>query len=383
MASIYLDHNATTPIRPEARDAVIRAMSVGGNPSSVHCCGRSARTMLENARADIARGVKARAQDVVFTSGGTEANNLAIEGAISTGKIKRIITSSTEHDAVSNYATSTGLPVELIPVTPTGLADIDWLSQRLANWNTDTDGTPFVCVQAVTSESGVIQPVNEIGARVREAGGLYHIDAVQALGKTDFDFADSGAYYAAISAHKIGGPQGCGALILACDAPFDVARKGGGQEKGRRSGTENVAGAYGFAAALKAMQACGSDCERLSALRDRIEAEVLKAVPCARLIGADAPRTANTTAIALPCWDGGMQVIALDLSGVCVSAGSACTSGKAAVSRAWSAVVGEDLARCAIRVSLGWTTTEADVEAFIKTWLDEYARVAPRLKELA
>ncbi|MEE2567269.1 cysteine desulfurase family protein [Hyphobacterium marinum] len=380
---IYLDHNATTPIRPEARDAMLKAMAVGGNPSAVHCSGRAARTMLENARADIARGVKARAQDVVFTSGGTEANNLAIEGAVSTGEIRRIVTSATEHDAVSRCAESTGLPVDLIPVTPQGLADLDWLKDRLANWNTATDGRPFVCLQAVTSETGVIQPVSEAGAMIREAGGIYHIDAVQALGKTGFDFAASGAHYAAISAHKIGGPQGCGALILACDAPFDVPRKGGGQEKGRRSGTENVAGAYGFAAALKAMTDSGDGCERLAALRDRIEAEVLAAVPCACVIGSEAPRTANTTAIATPGWDGGMQVIALDLSGVCVSAGSACTSGKAGVSRAWSAIVGEDLARCAIRVSLGWTTTEAEVDAFIKTWTDEYARVAPRLKELA
>tara|TARA_R110002073_G_scaffold76656_43_gene186156 strand:+ start:898 stop:2046 length:1149 start_codon:yes stop_codon:yes gene_type:complete len=381
--SIYLDHNATTPIRPEARDAVLKVMSIGGNPSSVHCCGRAARTMLENARADIARGVKARAEDVVFTSGGTEANNLAIEGALSTGAVKRIITSATEHDAVSKCAESTGLPVELIPVTPQGLADLHWLQERLAGWNSQIDGTPLVCMQAVTSETGVILPVVEAGALVRAAGGLFLVDAVQALGKANFDFAASGAHYAAISAHKIGGPQGCGALILACDAPFDIPRKGGGQEKGRRSGTENVAGAYGFAAALKAMTAAGDTCTALAAMRDRIEAEVLKAVPDARIIGCDAPRTANTTAIALPGWDGGMQVIALDLSGVCVSAGSACTSGKAGVSRAWSAVVGEDLARCAIRVSLGWTTTEADVDAFIKTWLDEYARVAPRLKEFA
>lgn len=379
---IYLDHNATTPIRPEARDAMLKALSVGGNPSAVHCSGRAARTMLENARADIARGVTARAQDVVFTSGGTEANNLAIDGAISTGEIRRILASATEHDAVSRCAESTGLPVDLIPVTPQGLADLDWLKDRLDGWNAALDGRPFVCLQAVTSETGVIQPVEAAGDLVRAAGGLYHVDAVQALGKTGFNFAACGAHYAAISAHKIGGPQGCGALILACDAPFDLPRKGGGQEKGRRSGTENVAGAYGFAAALKVMQESGEACQRLARLRDRIESEILAAVPQARIIGADAPRTANTTAIATPGWDGGMQVIALDLSGVCVSAGSACTSGKAAVSRAWSAIVGEDLARCAIRVSLGWTTTEADVEAFIKTWTGEYARVAPRLKEL-
>ena len=339
--------------------------------------------MLENARADIARGVCARAQDVVFTSGGTEANNLAIEGAISTGNVKRIITSSTEHDAVSNYAASTGLPVEQIPVTPTGLADIDWLKNRLVNWNVDMDGTPFVCVQAVTSESGVIQPYNEIGVVIREVGGFYHIDAVQALGKTGFDFAASGAQYAAISAHKIGGPQGCGALILACDAPFDVPKRGGGQEKGRRSGTENVPGAYAFAKALEACLADPDKWKQIEIWRDHLESKLEEMDPNICFLGKNAARTPNTSAICLPGWEGGMQVIALDLSGICVSSGSACSSGKTGVSKTWASMMCERTAGCTIRVSLGWNSTEADIDAFLRVWSAEFTRVKPRLTEIA
>ncbi|MCW5723795.1 MAG: cysteine desulfurase [Maricaulaceae bacterium] len=383
--SVYLDHNATTPLRPEAGAAMLRALERAGNPSSVHASGRAARALVEQARATLARLVCARAEDVIFTGGGTEANNLAIEGAVATGQIKRIIVSAMEHDAVSRCAAATNLPVEFLPPRKDGTADLDWLAQRLARWSAEADGTPFVCLQAANNETGVIQPYAEAGRMLGEAGGLLHIDAVQALGKFEFDFAASGAAYAALSAHKAGGPQGVGALVLSCDAPFSRPRKGGGQEKGRRDGTENVAGIAGFAAAAEAAVRDLELFEGLAALRDRAADGVRKHCPDAHVIGEGAARLANTLCVAAPGWPGEMQVIALDLEGVEVSAGSACSSGKTTAGRALTAIAGEALARCAIRVSLGWTTTETDIERFIAAWGRAYARIKAQqpVQELA
>ncbi|MCF8879191.1 cysteine desulfurase [Hyphobacterium sp. SN044] len=380
---VYLDHNATSPIRPEARDAMLKAMAIGGNPSSVHGAGRCARTLLENARSAIAKAIGTRSQDLTFTSGGTESNNLAIAAALTCPDVKRILVSVLEHDAAWMGAHATGYPVEIVPALPNGQIDLRWLEQRLTNWDRDTEGRPFACLQAVTSETGVIQPIDEAGAMIRAAEGLLLVDAVQTLGKTGFHFGRSGAHYASISAHKVGGPQGVGALIVSCDAPCDLPRRGGGQEKGRRSGTENVPGACGFAAAVEAAVRDEEQYTGLAALRDKAEIAIRAAAPHAVVIGGDVPRTPNCLAIAIPGWDGGMQVIALDLAGICISAGSACSSGKSTAPRPWTAIVGEDLARCGIRVSLGWSTTEADIDQFIKAWTREYARVAPRLKEIA
>jgi hypothetical protein len=219
---------------------MLKAMAIGGNPSSVHGAGRCARTLLENARSAIAKAIGTRSQDLTFTSGGTESNNLAIAAALTCPDVKRILVSVLEHDAAYMGAHATGYPVEIITALPNGQIDLRWLEQRLANWDRSVDGRPFVCLQAVTSETGVIQPVDEAGAMIRAADGLLLVDAVQTLGKTGFHFGRSGAHYASISAHKVGGPQGVGALIVSCDAPCDLPRRGGGQEKGRRSGTENV-----------------------------------------------------------------------------------------------------------------------------------------------
>lgn len=379
--TVYLDHNATTPVRPEAREALLQAMDRGGNASAVHGIGRGARAILEQARLSIARSICAQPNDIVFTAGGTEADNLAIEGAIRGGGITRIIHSVSEHEAVARYAEVTGLPVEQWHIGPCGQVDLDWLKSRLAAIGEGE--RVLVCLHAANNETGVIQPFTEVGQIVRESGGLFHIDAVQALGKMPFDFAASGAHYAAVSAHKVGGPQGIGALILACDAPFDVPKKGGGQERGRRSGTENVPGAYAFAKALEAALADTGKWEQLATLRDRIESKLTKIDPNICFLGKNAPRTPNTTAICTAGWEGGMQVIALDLSGICVSAGSACSSGKAGVSRTWASMMCEHSANCTIRVSLGWNTTEEDVDAFIAAWAKEYARVKPRLKDIA
>ena len=379
--TVYLDHNATTPVRPEARQALLDAMDRCGNASAVHTSGRGARAILENARLVIGKALKAQPNDIIFTSGGTEADNLAIEGAVRGGGVTRIIHTVSEHEAVARCSEVTGLPVELLPITADGTADLGWLKARLAGL--DSAEKALVCLHAANNETGVIQPFEEAGRIVREAGHLYHIDAVQILGKAPFDFAASGAHYAAISAHKVGGPQGVGALIMACDAPFEVLKKGGGQERGRRSGTENVPGAYAFAKALEACLADGGKWERIAQWRDRLESQLQKIEPCCCFLGKNAARTPNTSAICTPGWEGGMQVIALDLSGICVSSGSACSSGKAGVSKTWTAMMCEESAGCTIRVSLGWNSTEDDVEAFLKAWEKEYARVKPRLKQTA
>jgi len=379
--TIYLDHNATTPVRPEARQAMLDAMDRGGNASAVHTSGRGARAILEHARLSLAKSICCQPNDVIFTAGGTEADNLAIEGAIRGGGATRIIHTVSEHEAVARCAESTGLPLDLMPITRDGVADLHWLQDRLDALGDDE--TVLVCLHAANNETGVIQPYEEAGRIVREAGGLFHIDAVQALGKIPFDFAASGAHYAAVSAHKVGGPQGVGALILACDAPFDVPKRGGGQEKGRRSGTENVPGAYAFAKALEACLADPDKWKQIEIWRDHLESKLEEMDPNICFLGKNAARTPNTSAICLPGWEGGMQVIALDLSGICVSSGSACSSGKTGVSKTWASMMCERTAGCTIRVSLGWNSTEADIDAFLRVWSAEFTRVKPRLTEIA
>ncbi|MEE2524828.1 cysteine desulfurase family protein [Hyphobacterium sp. HN65] len=378
---VYLDHNATTPVRPEAREALLEALDRCGNASAVHAMGRDARSLLEEARTLIARCVKARPADVVFTSGGTESDNMAIDGAIRGGGITHIFHPVGDHEAVANFAATTGLPVELIPIGADGVIDLDWLQDRLDAFGESERA--LVCLHAANNESGVIQPFEQVGRMVREAGGLFHIDAVQALGKIPFDFAASGAHYAAVSAHKVGGPQGIGALFIACDAPFEVLRKGGGQEQGRRSGTSNVGGAWAFAKALEACLADTAKWDEIRAWRDEMESRLAVAEPGISFLGQGAPRLPNTSAVCMPGWQGSMQVIALDLAGFCVSAGSACSSGRAAISPTWSAMAGEEKAGSTIRVSLGWNTTKADVDAFVSAWIKEFERVKPRLKEMA
>lgn len=374
--NVYLDHNATSPLRAEAREAMARAYDLGGNPSSVHGPGRAARAIVETARSSIAKHFVTRAEDVVFTSGGTEANNLVIASARAAGA-KRLIVSAIEHDAVRDAALASGLEVELLPVTAEGVADLAWLEARLARWDRDADGTPFVALMAANNEIGVVQPVEAAGRLVREAEGLFHVDAVQMAGKLPFDFAGSLAHYAALSAHKAGGPQGVGALLLACDAPLSRQMHGGGQEKGRRSGTENVAGIAGFAAALGAASA--DEPARMAALRDALQLR-LESVEGVRIWGAGVTRLPNTLCLSATSWAAEIQVIAMDLAGFAISAGSACSSGKVRKSRVLEAMgASETQAASAIRISLGWTSTQDDVDRFADAWSREYARIRPRL----
>jgi cysteine desulfurase len=241
--SVYLDHNATTPVRPEAAEAVARGLALGGNPSSVHAAGRKARAVVEDARAAVAALVGASPASVTFTSGGTEANALAIESAVAAG-LDRLLVLATDHDSVLESARATGAPLHLWPVDGGGVADLDWLAARL-----DEGGRPLVAVAWANHETGVVQPIAEIAERVRAAGGWLHVDAVQAASKRPLSWTEVAADTLSLSAHKLGGPQGVGALVAGPRAVLSRRLHGGGQERGVRAGTENVPGIAGFGAA--------------------------------------------------------------------------------------------------------------------------------------
>jgi cysteine desulfurase len=359
---VYLDANATQPLRPAARAAMLEALDSTGNPSSIHRPGRTARRRLEDARDTLAARFGARAQDVVFTSGGTEADALAIHAL---GQNRRLIVSAVEHDAVRAAAAE----AQVLPVSADGVADLDALAAILA------DGVPsLVCLMLANNETGVIQPVMKAAAICRSAGALLHVDAVQAAGRMTVDLATLGAHAIAVSAHKLGGPAGIGALLLSQDAPFAAALiGGGGQERGRRGGTQAVALAAGFAAAAAAYD----DATGLAALRNAAESAAVAAG--AVVCGGGTDRLPNTSCLALPGVRADAQVIALDLDGVAISAGSACSSGKVAASHVLTAMGLGPLAGQAIRVSLPWNVTRADIDAFAAAYANMAVRLRPAL----
>jgi cysteine desulfurase len=368
--SVYLDYNATAKVRPEAAEAVARALELGGNPSSAHAAGRAARAMVETARAEVAALVGARPAAVTFLSGGTEASALAIESAVLAG-VERIIIGATEHDAVVETARATGLPLDVWPVDADGVADVLWLVRSLG-----AGPRALVCLMAANNETGVIQPVAEAAEVVRRSGGWLHVDAVQAAGKIALDFEALGADTLALSAHKLGGPQGVGALVAAPTATLSRRLHGGGQERGRRAGTENVPGIAGFGAAAKAAARDLGEFARLAADRDRL-AQTVKAAG-AVVIGEGAPRLPQTLCFAAPGFGSELQVMGLDLAGVMVSAGAACSSGKVKPSGVVEAMGRPDLATFVVRVSGGWATTPADWARCGEAWLEAQARHAAR-----
>jgi cysteine desulfurase len=308
---------------------------------------------------------------VVFTSGGTEANALAIDSAVATGS-KRLIVSAIEHDSVLETARASGVEVEYLPVDGTGVADLAWLRARLESWD-PADGRPFVALMLANNETGVIQPVLEASEIVRSAEGWLHVDAVQAAGKILTDSRALGADTLSVSAHKLGGPQGVGALTFGPRAALVRRQHGGGQERGRRAGTENVAGIAAFAAAARAAL---REPDLTPAWRDAAAAR-LKAQG-AVIVGEGASRLANTLCVAALGQDAALQVMNLDLAGVMVSAGSACSSGKVKPSHVLTAMGLGDLAACAIRVSGGWASTQADWDAFVEAWSQIHSRHVAR-----
>lgn len=377
-ALAYLDCNATAPLRPEARDAMAAAMDLGGNPSSVHRAGRLARRAIEDARAAVADLAACGEAEVVFTSGGTEANWMAISGAARAGRVARVLVSAVEHPCVMAAADATGLPVERVPVRADGTLDLVALEASVA-----AGGLPaLLCLMAANNETGVLQPVAEAAALMRAADGLAHVDAVQAAGKVPmalYHVADT----LALSAHKLGGPQGVGALAIRDPSAVALPGGGGGQEMRRRAGTENVTGIAGFGAAAAA---AASGDPHTAALRDEAERRA-GAIAAAsghamRVAGADAPRLPNTACLAFAGVKAETLVMALDLAGVCVSAGSACSSGKVTRSHVLDAMGWNDaLAGGAIRVSFGWASTMDDVDRFAAALETALGRIAPRMTQ--
>ena len=362
-AETYLDWNATAPLRPQAVTAMSAVLASCGNPSSVHRRGRAAWQAVERARESVAAmlGGSVEPSRIVFVSGGTEANHLALIGA---GR-ERVLVSAIEHHSVLDAVAD----AETIPVDSDGVVALDALDRLLAK---DPRST-LVSVMLANNETGVIQPVAEVAALARKYGALFHCDAVQAAGKISLDAAAIGADLITLSAHKLGGPPGIGALVVAEGLNLEPLFRGGGQERGRRAGTENLPGIAGFAAAAAAESIAIYD--RVRGLRDSLEAGIASAAPNAVIMGAGALRLPNTSAIAMPGVAAEIQVIALDLEGVMVSAGAACSAGKVGPSHVLAAMgVEPDLAASTIRVSLGGSSSEADIAHFLKAWTALYHR---------
>jgi cysteine desulfurase len=361
--AVYLDYNSGAPVRPEVAAAMAETLAEPGNPSSVHAFGRAARARLEAARRSLAALVGADPAGIVFTSGGTEANALALRGS---GR-SRVLVSAIEHPSILDSAVDS----ERVPVTAAGVIDLEALDRLLAA----SSRPALVSLMLANNETGIVQPVAEAARIIHARGAWLHCDAAQAAGRIRVSLPDLGADILTVSAHKMGGPAGAGALILAESgrtlAPILL---GGGQERRRRAGTENVAGIVGLGVAA---QLAGDDLAAphttcgVRALRDRLEGGALRLVPSATVVGAGAERLPNTSCLVLPGVEGRTQVMALDLAGVAVSAGAACSSGKVAPSHVLAAMGLEEGVRgSAIRVSLGWSSAPADVDAFLTAWAD-------------
>jgi cysteine desulfurase len=370
---IYLDHNAITPVRPEALEAVRQGLDAFGNPSSVHAAGRAARDLLDRARGQVARALGAAPGEVVFTSGATEAAALAMRGALGAAAPGRrgLVVTAVEHPCVLDLAralAADGVPLRVVPVNGRGEPDPAELRAAVGR------ETALVCAMLANNETGVVLPLREIAAATREAGALLFCDAVQAVGKLPLDVRTLGADLLALTSQKLGGPRGAGALWVRSGIPLRPLL-GGHQERGRRAGTENLPGLAGLGAAVEA--ACGrreSEQARIGALRDRLERGLLGAVRDARVNGAGAPRLPGTASITFPGCDGEALLMAMDLEGLCASAGAACTSGSTRPSHVLSAMgLSPPEARATIRFSLGWSSTEADVDGALA--------VIPRLVE--
>ncbi|HWE74795.1 MAG TPA: cysteine desulfurase family protein [Stellaceae bacterium] len=368
MRRAYLDWNATAPVRPEATAAVAAVLGATGNPSSVHRAGREARRALNEARDAVAALVNARADEIVFTSGGSEANALALAGFPG----RRLLISAIEHDSVRGNAPE----AEIVPVLADGRADLDALERSLAG-----DARPaLVSIMFANNETGVVQDVALIARVAHGAGALFHCDAIQAAGKVAVDFAGLDVDLMSLSAHKLGGPMGSGALVVRNGLALRPALRGGGQERKLRAGTENLPGIAGFGAAAHAAKASLESYAVIAMLRDQAERRLCALAADAAVFGGDAPRLANTLSIAMPGVASSTQVIALDLAGVMVSAGSACSSGKVTRSHVLDAMgIAPALAESAIRISLGWSTSVEDIDQLVDAWGALYARTRARV----
>ncbi|MBI3441000.1 MAG: cysteine desulfurase [Proteobacteria bacterium] len=363
----YLDHNATTPLRPAVLDVMRPLLEFSGNASSIHRTGREARRCIEDARRQIARFVHAGpAAVIIFTAGATEANNQVLRGS----GCERVLVAATEHSSVLKARPE----AEVIPVLASGVVDLAALDRMLEG----NDRPTLISVMLVNNETGIIQPLDKIVEIAKRRGALVHTDAAQAAGRLPLDLQKPGVDYLTLSAHKMGGPQGMGCLVLSNCAPVTPLLRGGDQEKNLRAGTENIAGIAGFGAAAAAANV--AEFQKLEALRDRLEAGLKKIAPALRFFGQDVARVANTTMFSLAGLSSETQLIALDMAGICVSNGSACASGTVKPSHVLKAMgVSDAEAASSLRVSLGWNSTETDVEYFLRQWGEMYNRIRSRL----
>ena len=358
---IYLDYNATSPIRADVIQKMVAVMEEGGNPSSVHASGRRARNIVEDARRQVAALAGSKPQEIIFTSGGTEANNMVLHGFTD----RRLMISAGEHDSMRTQEGA----IE-ISLLPNGLVNLDHLKEVL----TASEKPALVSIMMANNETGVIQPIAEIAEIVHEAGGLLHTDAIQAFGKISFSFKELGVDLMTLSSHKIGGPQGVGALILREGLVMKPLQKGGGQELGRRGGTENVAGIAGFGLAAEQAKDELETYQHLADLRHKMEIEI-QSQSDAKIFGGDVTRLPNTACIQMPGVPSELQVMNFDLAGIAVSAGSACSSGKVKASHVLTAMgFDEEVASQSLRVSMGRGTTEKDVDTFVQAWKKLYER---------
>ena len=387
---IYLDHNASAPLGAEARDAMLAALGRCGNASSVHAEGRAARAIVEKARRQLAEAVGVSAGQVVFTSGASEAAAHALSPLLRVGgneiPVSRLYVGATEHACVLAGGRFSPEAVEILPVDASGMLDIAALERALAAHDA-TAGSPMVAVQLANNETGVIQPMEKIAGLVHAHDGFVVVDAVQALGRIPFSARELGAHFVLLSSHKIGGPQGAGALILANGTISPVALiRGGGQESFNRAGTENVAAIAGFGAAAAVAAQSAGEMGAIAMLRDSIETgitticgEAGNKAGAPVFFGRDAAggRLANTSCFAVPGIKAETALISLDLAGIAVSSGSACSSGKVKKSHVLEAMgVDDELAACALRVSAGSQTTGSDAEAFLGAFRNIVTRIA-------
>lgn len=364
---IYLDHNATTPIKPDVIAEMTRVMEIGGNPSSVHGKGRAAKSILENARQTIAEQINCRPQKIIFTGGGTEANNIALKAA----GFDHLILSVTEHDSISGIEKNFTGTIDWLPVDQNGLIPPDILENAVRQAPEKT----LVSIMLANNETGVVQDITALSAIAHKGGAIFHTDAIQAFGKIPVDFRALGVDMMSLSAHKMGGPQGVGALVALEKINMPSLTTGGGQESGRRAGTENLAGIAGFAKAAELLPDNLNHMPRIKELRDHIELSIKKHAPEAIFYGAGTDRLPNTSTILMPGVSSETQVMAFDLAGICVSAGSACSSGKVKPSHVVTAMgANTEQALSTLRVSLGWNSSAQDVEAFIAAWIKLYDR---------
>mgnify|MGYP000918060231 CR=1 FL=1 len=379
---LLLDHNAGAPVRPDALAAAVEAASRPGNPSSVHTEGRAARARIEAARREVALLAGAAPDRVIFTSGATEANHWALSPVWRRGaeeiRLARLLVSATEHPSVLAGGRFPTEAIEILPVGRDGRLDLAALGTRLAA-ATAAGERVLVAVQLANSETGVIQPIAEIGRLVRSAGGILHCDAVQAAGRLPLDRPEIDVDTLALSAHKLGGLPGTGALVMRGPElePLPLVT-GGGQEANRRAGTQNTPGIVAFGVAAAAARREMRDIAQVSAARDWLEARLGTICDGIVVLGGDAPRIANTSMVALPGVAAETAVIAFDLEGVAISAGSACSSGKVGPNRVIEAMgFGADLVRSGIRISLGRATTPEELERFVEVFEKVARRLAP------